>query len=342
MFSETGVSPFLNLSFMTISEIFNQFNQLKVLIVGDVMLDSYTWGKVERISPEAPVPVVNVLKREVRLGGAGNVVMNVQSLGAEAIICSVVGNDTYGNDLIKLLQEQGLSTEGIIQSETRITTVKERIIAGSQQIVRIDTETDALINETENQLLSQKIKELAKEANVIIFEDYDKGVLSKSLIADIIDFANTHNIPTVVDPKKRNFLHYQQATLFKPNLKELREGLDISFDVKKSEELENAVSQLKNVLQLKGAFITLSERGVYIDFNNEKKHFPAHVRKIADVSGAGDTVISIAACCVALGLSPELVAGLSNLGGGLVCESLGVVPIDKALLEKEAILHLEK
>ncbi len=327
---------------MTISEIFNQFNQLKVLIVGDVMLDSYTWGKVERISPEAPVPVVNVLNREVRLGGAGNVVMNVQSLGAEAIICSVVGNDTYGNDLIKLLQERGLSTEGIIQSETRITTVKERIIAGSQQIVRIDTETDALINETENLSLSQKIKELAKEANVIIFEDYDKGVLSKELITDIIDFANNHNIPTVVDPKKRNFLHYQQATLFKPNLKELREGLDICFDVKKSEELENAVSQLKTTLQLKGAFITLSERGVYIDFKDEKRHFPAHFRKIADVSGAGDTVISIAACCVALGLSPELVAGLSNLGGGLVCESLGVVPIDKALLEKEAILHLEK
>lgn len=327
---------------MTISEIFNQFNQLKVLIVGDVMLDSYTWGKVERISPEAPVPVVNVLNREVRLGGAGNVVMNVQSLGAEAIICSVVGNDTYGNDLIKLLQERGLSTEGIIQSETRITTVKERIIAGSQQIVRIDTETDALINETENQSLSQKIKELAKEANVIIFEDYDKGVLSKELITDIIDFANNHNIPTVVDPKKRNFLHYQQATLFKPNLKELREGLDICFDVKKSEELEKAVSQLKTTLQLKGAFITLSERGVYIDFKDEKRHFPAHFRKIADVSGAGDTVISIAACCVALGLSPELVAGLSNLGGGLVCESLGVVPIDKALLEKEAILHLEK
>ncbi len=326
---------------MTISEIFNQFNQLKVLIIGDVMLDSYTWGKVERISPEAPVPVVNVLNREVRLGGAGNVVMNVQSLGAEAIICSVVGKDTYGNDLIHLLKEQGLSTEGIIQSDTRITTVKERIIAGSQQIVRIDTETDALINDTENELLTEKIKELAKDADVIIFEDYDKGVLSKGLIADIIDFANSHNIPTVVDPKKRNFLHYQQATLFKPNLKELREGLDITFDVKKTEELENAVSKLKDTLQLKGAFITLSERGVYIDFEDEKKHYPAYFRKIADVSGAGDTVISIAACCIALGLTPQLVAGLSNLGGGLVCESLGVVPIDKALLQKEASINFE-
>jgi rfaE bifunctional protein kinase chain/domain len=326
---------------MTIPEIFDNFNKLKVLIVGDVMIDAYTWGKVERISPEAPVPVVNVRNREMRLGGAGNVVMNVKSLGAEAIICSVIGKDSFGNDLLKLLQEYGLSTEGIIQSETRITTVKERIIAGSQQIVRIDTETDALITALENQTLCEKIKQLAVSADVIIFEDYDKGVISKELISEIIDFANAHNIPTVVDPKKRNFLHYHQATLFKPNLKELKEGLGINFDVKNTDELEEAVAQLKTTLKLKGAFITLSERGVYIDFQEDKKHFPAHIRTIADVSGAGDTVISIAACCVALGLSPDLVAGLSNLGGGLVCESVGVVPIDKNLLREEAWVSLK-
>jgi D-glycero-beta-D-manno-heptose-7-phosphate kinase len=325
---------------MTIPEIFDNFNNLKVLIIGDVMLDAYTWGKVERISPEAPVPVVNVRSREIRLGGAGNVVMNVKALGAEPIICSVIGTDAYGDALLKLLREQNLSIEGIIQSETRITTVKERIIAGSQQIVRVDTETDKLINGVERQVLIDKIKELAQNANVIIFEDYDKGVLSKELIYDIISFANHHNIPTIVDPKKRNFLYYQNATLFKPNLKELKEGLAIHFDVKNPEELSDAVSMLKSALDLGGVFLTLSERGVYIDFNHEKKAIPAHIRKIADVSGAGDTVISIAACCLALGLSPELIAGLSNLGGGLVCESVGVVPIDKELLKKEALLHL--
>lgn len=325
---------------MTIPEIFDNFNKLKVLIIGDVMLDAYTWGKVERISPEAPVPVVNVRSREIRLGGAGNVVMNVQSLGAEPIICSVIGTDAYGNSLLNLLKEQNLSTEGIIQSETRITTVKERIIAGSQQIVRVDTETDKLINEAERQILSNKIKELASSADVIIFEDYDKGVLSKELIYDITTFANDNNIPTIVDPKKRNFLFYQNTTLFKPNLKELKEGLSISFDVKNPDELTDAVSMLKNTLELKGVFVTLSEQGVYIDFNNQQKAIPAHIRTIADVSGAGDTVISIAACCLALGLSPELIAGLSNLGGGLVCESVGVVPIDKELLKKEALLHL--
>jgi rfaE bifunctional protein kinase chain/domain len=325
---------------MTIPEIFDNFNKLKVLIIGDVMLDAYTWGKVERISPEAPVPVVNVLSREIRLGGAGNVVMNVQSLGAKPIICSVIGADSYGNSLLNLLKEQGLSTEGIIQSETRITTVKERIIAGSQQIVRVDTETDKLINDTERQTLTNKIIELSKEANVIIFEDYDKGVLSKELIFDIISFANDNNIPTIVDPKKRNFLYYQHATLFKPNLKELKEGLSISFDVKNPDELANAVSILKKTLELKGVFVTLSEQGVYIDFNSQKKAIHAHIRTISDVSGAGDTVISIAACCLALELSPELIAGLSNLGGGLVCESVGVVPIDKELLKKEALLSL--
>jgi rfaE bifunctional protein kinase chain/domain len=325
---------------MTIPEIFDNFNKLKVLIIGDVMLDAYTWGKVERISPEAPVPVVNVRSREIRLGGAGNVVMNVQSLGAQPIICSVIGADSYGDSLLNLLKEQNLSTEGIIQSETRITTVKERIIAGSQQIVRVDTETDKLINDSERQILTNKIIELSKEADVIIFEDYDKGVLSKELIYDIITFANDNNIPTIVDPKKRNFLYYQHATLFKPNLKELKEGLSISFDVKNPDELADAVSILKKTLELKGVFVTLSEQGVYIDFNGQKKAIPAHIRTISDVSGAGDTVISIAACCLALGLSPELIAGLSNLGGGLVCESVGVVPIDKELLKKEALLSL--
>lgn len=322
---------------MSINEIFERFNELNVLIIGDVMIDAYTWGKVERISPEAPVPVVNVSHREMRLGGAGNVVLNVQALGAKAIICSVVGADSYGTALLNLLTEKGLSTEGIIQSPTRITTVKERIIAGSQQVVRVDTETDQQISAQESSALLDKVKELAKTADVIIFEDYDKGVLSPELIKAITDFANEQQIPTVVDPKKRNFLHYRETTLFKPNLKELKEGLNIHFDVNNPAELSQAVTHLKETLALKGAFVTLSEKGVYIDAANEQVHIPAHLRKIADVSGAGDTVISIAACCVALQLSPSLVAGLANLGGGLVCESLGVVPINKTLLLEEAL-----
>ncbi len=323
---------------MLLPAVFEAFNELSVLVIGDVMIDSYVFGRVDRISPEAPVPVVVAQNREFRLGGAGNVLLNVQALGAKAIACSVIGEDSYGDELCHLLESKGLSTSGIVRSKERITTVKERIIAGSQQVVRVDTETDALISREERDALLVKIRELASSCQVIIFEDYDKGVISKELIEAVVTMARERNIPTVVDPKKRNFLHYKGTTLFKPNLKELREGLNISFDVRKPVELESAAQQLKEALSLDGTLITLSERGVYIDFQEQKCHLPAHIRQIADVSGAGDTVISIAACCVALGLSPKQIAGLSNLGGGLVCEEVGVVPINKSLLLSEALL----
>lgn len=322
---------------MTIDQVFEDFTKLRVLVVGDVMLDSYVWGKVERISPEAPVPVVNVGRREYRLGGAGNVLLNVQAMGAEAIACTVIGNDGPGDILEHQLTERHLSCEGLIRSDDRITTIKERIIAGSQQVVRIDTETDALISEQERAQLVAKAKELIPGCQVVIFEDYDKGVLSKEAIEEITSFANEHKVPTVVDPKKRNFLAYQHTTLFKPNLKELREGLKVDFDVQDAVALRSVVQQLTDTLNAKGALITLSEHGVYIDYQDETCHLPAHRRSITDVSGAGDTVISIAACCVALGLSPRVIAGLSNLGGGLVCEQVGVVPIDRARLKAEAM-----
>lgn len=321
---------------LSLDELFDQFDKLRVLIIGDVMLDSYVWGHVERISPEAPVPIVRFDRRELRLGGAGNVLLNVQALGAEAIICSVIGADAPGNQLEQELCSRGLNCDGLIRSADRITTIKERIIAGSQQVVRVDTETDRYITADERTKLITKAKELIPTCHVVIFEDYDKGVLSKEAIAEITDFANEQGVPTVVDPKKRNFLSYQNTTLFKPNLKELREGLKFDFDVDNPIEFQTAVDQLKKQLNLKGALITLSERGVFIDFNGQKMKLPAHFRKIADVSGAGDTVISIAACCVALRQPPSVIAGLSNLGGGLVCESVGVVPIDKAQLKEEA------
>ncbi|MCF0038479.1 bifunctional heptose 7-phosphate kinase/heptose 1-phosphate adenyltransferase [Dyadobacter fanqingshengii] len=322
---------------MNINQVFEAFDTLRVLVIGDVMLDSYVWGKVERISPEAPVPVVNVQTREYRLGGAGNVLLNVQSLGAEAIICSVIGTDSSGDLLENSLKDKGLNCEGLIRSESRITTIKERIIAGSQQVVRIDTETDKPVSKSETEQLIAKAKELIPSCNVIIFEDYDKGVLTPESIFEITAFANEHNVPTVVDPKKRNFLAYNNTTLFKPNLKELREGLKIEFNVDNPDELRGAVQHLKEALNVKGALITLSERGVIIDFQDEVHKLPAHIRQIADVSGAGDTVISIAACCVALGLPPKTIAAVSNLGGGLVCELVGVVPIDKELLKTEAL-----
>ncbi|MFA7472467.1 MAG: D-glycero-beta-D-manno-heptose-7-phosphate kinase [Spirosomataceae bacterium] len=324
----------------SIEKIFESFNKLRVLVIGDVMLDSYVWGKVERISPEAPVPVVSVKSRELRLGGAGNVLLNLQSLGAEAFVCTVVGNDNYGQKLHQILRERGLNCEGLIQSADRVTTVKERVIAGNQHIVRIDTEMEEVISEQERAKLIDKARELIPSCDVVLFEDYDKGVLDESSIQEIVDFAREHEVPTVVDPKKRNFMAYRNVTLFKPNLKELREGFKRDFDIDNRERFEEVVQELVHRLSAKGALITQSERGVFILSEGEKHHIQAHKRNVIDVSGAGDTVISIAACCVALGLSPYQTAALSNLGGGLVCEHVGAVPIDKELLLREALrLH---
>ena len=320
----------------SVSELINGFSRLKVLIIGDLMIDSYTWGRVSRISPEAPVPVVNVIRRESRLGGAGNVVLNIASLGATAVICSVIGDDAPGRELQKIILDSNLSTEGLIVEPGRMTTVKERIIAGSQQVVRVDSETENSISLSSQQALLTLIKRSISDVDVIIFEDYDKGVLNDSLIQAVISMAKENNIPTVVDPKRKNFFAYKGATLFKPNLHELRDGLGLMPSDFDADHLAETVRKFKVSQEFTGVFVTLSERGVYIDFENDQHLIPAHIRQISDVSGAGDTVISIAACVLALGGTTEQIASLANLGGGLVCESLGVVPINLALLRKEA------
>lgn len=320
-----------------LQEIFNNFDKLKVLIIGDVMIDSYIWGKVNRISPEAPVPIVNVTTRERRLGGAANVALNVKALGAHPILCSVVGDDDESKSLNELIGDQFMTGKGLIKSEDRVTTIKHRILAGSQQMMRIDSEIDEPIHAKDAEKLIQKIAEIIPEVQVIIFEDYDKGVITTEVIQEVIHLAKKQGIPTIVDPKKRNFLQYEGCTLFKPNLKELKEGLKIDFATGNIEDVKFAVRQLRNVMNVDSALITLSENGVYITDYMDEFHIPAHKREVSDVSGAGDTVVSIAALCLASGLSLPQIAGIANLGGGLVCEHLGVVPIDKARLLEEAV-----
>jgi D-glycero-beta-D-manno-heptose-7-phosphate kinase len=317
-------------------KIFESFSKLNVLIIGDVMLDSYIWGVVERISPEAPVPIINVRKKDFRLGGAANVALNIRALGATPILCSLIGDDEDGKKLLLQLDEKNISKEGIVTSKYRPTTVKTRIIASHQHVVRVDEESDKVANTEEEKWILTKIEKLLPLCQVVIFEDYDKGVLTSSIIEKSIALANEKNIPTVVDPKKRNFLSYVGATLFKPNLKELREGLKIEIEAANQQQVEKAVDKLKQTLKVEGVMLTLSEHGVYIHYKDERVKIPAHAREIADVSGAGDTVVSIAALCIALNLPPSIVASLSNLGGGLVCQHVGVVPIDKGELLSEA------
>lgn len=325
-----------------IVNLFKNFNKLNVLIIGDVMIDSYYYGEVNRISPEAPVPIVSVNRKDNRLGGAANVALNIKALGANPILCSVIGNDTAAKKLTQLLEKENLSTEGIVNSNERITTVKTRVIGNKHQVLRVDSEDETPLSATENINLTNAINSLInnKDVDVIVFQDYDKGVITSSLIKEIITLSNIKNIPTAVDPKKRNFSDYKNATLFKPNLKELKEGLNIEIDPSNSKEVEAAIDQLNNRQHNKINFITLSEHGVLIKDKNGKKQISAHVRSIADVSGAGDTVISVAALCLALNQPISMIAEIANLSGGLVCESVGVVPIDKDQLLSEAIENL--
>lgn len=319
-----------------LKELFDSFCDLNVLIVGDVMIDSYLWGKSTRLSPEAPVPIVNVVKTEKRLGGAANVALNVQALGATPLLCSVIGDDLEGADFERLLEEKQLSLEGIVKSPERVTTTKQRIIAGNQQLLRIDSELETELTAFEERHLLERYEKLLQTAHVVVFEDYDKGVLTATVIQKLIAAARQRHIPTVVDPKKKNFLSYEGVSLFKPNLKELKEGLKVEFADANLEAFEAAATELQQKLQAGNILITLSERGVFCTDGETKTYIDAHVRAISDVSGAGDTVVSIAALCLARQTPLPLLAGLANLGGGLVCEQIGVVPVDKSRLYEEA------
>ena len=332
----------------TVSGLFKAFEDLKVLILGDVMIDAYLFGKVERISPEAPVPIIAVNKRKNLLGGAANVALNVRALGATPLMCSVIGNDTQGGVFLKLLRDLGLREDGICRSDDRITTTKVRIVGNKMQMLRIDEETETDLNQRETKQYIDKIEEIVttEKIDIIIFEDYNKGVLTSEVIKHVIALANKHGIPTSVDPKKKNFDLYCNVTLFKPNLKELREGLKLEVNVEDKAALTHALDLLQQRQNIKIAMTTLSEHGVFIraikhDESEECHHFSAHLRSITDVSGAGDTVISVASLCLALQQDSKLIASLSNLAGGLVCEHIGVAPIDRELLMKESMLLLK-
>lgn len=316
-------------------KVFDKFNSLNILIIGDVMIDAYWWGGVNRISPEAPVPVCAVNDKESRLGGAANVALNIAAMGANPILCSVVGEDYQGHQLCELMKKQNMDTNGIVFSSNRPTTVKTRIIGNKTQMLRIDEETDVNISLSEEKIFLDKIESIinTEKINAIIFQDYDKGVITEGVITKIIEIAKRKNIPVTVDPKKRNFTAYKNVDLFKPNLKELKEGLKIDFDNVDKDVLVEASLLLHYKQKIEKVFITLSERGVFMmDFTKKEAEItmlPACLRKISDVSGAGDTVISLATLCLALGLDSQTIANVSNFAGGLVCESVGVVPIDK-------------
>ncbi len=325
-------------------DIFDDFSKLHVVVVGDVMLDNYRWGEVERISPEAPVPVVSIRKTESRLGGAANVALNCKALGATVTIASVIGNDEDGKCLLQLLKDQGIETPLIHQSDARITTTKTRILSRNQQIVRLDAEMqDELNTRDEHAFIDAVLRYLQiQKPQVLIFEDYNKGVLKENVIQKIIAHCKALKILVAVDPKLHNFFAYKGADIFKPNLKEVREGLKISLTDIDEEQMNTVHQALYEQLQHRISFITLSDKGVFYHDNGNGKIIPSHLRNIADVSGAGDTVIAVAALVYALTNDAAKMASWSNIAGGLVCEEIGVVPVDKQkLLNEIQRLHAE-
>jgi rfaE bifunctional protein kinase chain/domain len=325
-------------------KLFKKFSSIKIGVVGDVMLDTYWWGHVERISPEAPVPVVSLDRREYRIGGAGNVALNLSSLEARVSVFSVIGNDDDGKVLKSLLDQSFVNTDCLLTSDARITTNKIRIIGRSQQMMRLDSETiKDLTSGDENRIIQTVSNYLEHEKPaILIFEDYNKGVLTERVIGELIRLCRKHEVFTAVDPKTRNFFSYKGVDIFKPNLKEVREGLNLLVEQPDLDALMDIHSRLSNLLHHKISFITLSEKGVFYQHQKQAMIIASYLRSVADVSGAGDTVIAVAALVYAVTKDINLMAAMANIAGGLVCEEVGTVAIDRKRLLEECNLLLNR
>lgn len=325
-----------------LDKLFADISKLKIAVIGDVMLDTYWWGTVDRISPEGPVPVVAVTKKEQRIGGAGNVALNIVALGANAALISVLGVDDEGKQLKEILQKNNINTDFISFSGKRITTNKIRIIGRNQQMMRLDAEsTNDLENHEEQNLIEQIEKYVSeKKPDVIILEDYNKGVLTEKVISRVIELCKQHDIISTADPKRKNFFSYKNISLFKPNLKEVKESLNILSEEINEQTLTEIHKKLREKLQHNISLITLSDKGVFYGDEASTKIIPSHLRNVADVSGAGDTVIAVASLVYAATKDIQLAADVSNIAGGLVCEIVGTAAIDKSMLLEECKILL--
>lgn len=323
---------------VSLSATLDKFKGKKILVIGDVMLDAYLWGSVDRISPEAPVPIVAIEKKEERLGGAANVALNLKELGAVPLLCSVIGTDDAAKMFTGALKRNQITDAGIILSAKRITTVKTRVLSKSHQLIRYDSETTTDLNADEEKKLVSAIAKLMdrEKPAAVIFEDYNKGVLTGRVIDEVIRMADERKIFTAVDPKKKNFFAYKNVSLFKPNLREIREALHMEPVELNLATLKNVHHELHQRLKNHITLITLSEHGIYYSDGKNSGIIAAHKRDIADVSGAGDTVIAVATLAIISGLSLKAAADIANLAGGLVCEYAGVVPVTRQMLLKSA------
>ena len=320
-----------NVKLTRLKALVPKFKGIKVLVIGDIMADDYIWGNVSRISPEAPIPVVEVTKEESKPGGAANVMLNLAELGAKVYAAGVVGADANAHKLEKDLRKRGISTEAVIEDRKRPTTVKTRVIAHQQQVVRIDREKKIVLSDSVKERLIEKAVRLARRADAVIFSDYNKGVLIWETVEAVTAAAKGKIIS--VDPKPANMKIFRNATLITPNRKEASEGSGI--EIRTEEDIRRAAVNLREMLNVKAVLITRGEDGMTLYDGNKLETIPTVAREVYDVTGAGDTVVSTATLALAAGASFEEAAVLSNFAAGISVREVGVVTVRPQQLIKE-------
>lgn len=324
-----------------IKDVVNRFSKTSITVVGDIMLDEYLWGDVRRISPEAPVPVVSVESVTRRLGGAANVVQNLQKLRIKPLIVSVCGNDENGKNLFGLLNDLNCNSDNIYLSTHRPTTIKTRIVARNQQIVRADREITVDLNDVEREQIWKNFEISFEKSQGVIISDYGKGVVSQPLINNILEKCITTNRYVAIDPKERHFDLYKKVTVITPNLKEAHQMAGLPYRNCSDEEIEQLGWKLLDNLELPFLLVTLSERGMAL-FEKQGRifsHLPTVARKVFDVTGAGDTVISVFSAAFTCGATPLEAAFLANHAAGLTVAELGTASVSpEAILEDCGIL----
>ena len=321
-----------------IDNLFASFRQQRIAVIGDVMLDKYIFGHVSRISPEYPVPVVDVTRESSRLGGAANVALNIHALGAKAFLIGVTGRDQNREAMKELMEEHGFDAGLLLEDPSRPTTCKTRILSQNHHITRVDYESRQPLETAIEAKLLEMFREIAGTLGAVVLEDYNKGVLTESFIASVIDICREFGVPVLVDPKLKGFFSYQGCSVFKPNLSELAASLGVVLQ-NTDREVEEGCLLLKERLHADSFVVTRSEKGMTI-YDGNFTHIPATSLEVADVSGAGDTVIGMLALGTAAGLDLVTSTKIANLAAGTVCQEVGAVPVRPERLLNVCRTHL--
>ena len=320
--------------------IIRDFKKARVLVIGDLIVDHFIWGRVTRISPEAPVPVVDVTKETIMLGGSANVVNNVRSLGARCYVAGVVGKDSDGKTLVDMLRQSRIPTEGVIIDDGRPTTIKTRIIAHHQQVVRFDREKKEEIKKRVEEKVLNYARKAIGHADIVVISDYAKGIVTEALTSSVMEIASRAGRPVVIDPKVEHFDYYRRATLVTPN--NIEAGVASGIEIEDEKTLETAGRALLRKLECEALLVTRGESGMSLFLPEGETHIPTVAREVYDVSGAGDTVIGVAALSLAAGASFKEAAVLANLAAGIVVEKLGTATVTPAELMDAVSTRLKK